>query len=87
VVQNVEDQVTRDPQLKARNFFEEIEHMEKGRVVANGVPLGLTRTPGSSGRTGAAVGQDNEEILTGLLGLTHEEINDYIASGAVEAAR
>src|ERR1043166_6541178 len=42
VVQNVEDLVHHDRQLAARRFFEEVEHVKKGTVVATGVPLGLT---------------------------------------------
>jgi len=63
VVQNVEDQVERDPQLAARRFFEEIEHLALGTVVATGIPLGLTGTPGRSGRSGAAIGEDNDRVF------------------------
>ncbi len=84
VVQNAEDQFERDPQLAARHFFEEIEHLKKGTVVANGIPLGLTGTPGRSGRTGAAVGQDNDYVFGELLGLTPDEIRDCLEVGAIE---
>jgi crotonobetainyl-CoA:carnitine CoA-transferase CaiB-like acyl-CoA transferase len=85
VVQNVEDQFRRDPQLAARHFFEEIEHLAKGSVVATGIPLGLTGTPGRTDRTGAAMGQDNEAVFGGLLGLTPEEIRAHVDAGAIEA--
>ena len=39
VVQNTED-LYRDPQLRARSFFEEIPHYQKGAVTAAIVPLG-----------------------------------------------
>jgi crotonobetainyl-CoA:carnitine CoA-transferase CaiB-like acyl-CoA transferase len=86
VVQNVEDQFERDPQLAARHFFEEIEHLKKGTVVATGIPLGLTGTPGHTDRTGAAVGQDNEAVFGELLGMTPEEIRAYVDAGAIETA-
>jgi crotonobetainyl-CoA:carnitine CoA-transferase CaiB-like acyl-CoA transferase len=86
VVQNVEDQFERDPQLAARHFFEEIEHLAKGTVVATGIPLGLTGTPGRTGRAGAAIGQDNEAVFGGLLGMTPEEIRSYVEAGAIETA-
>ena len=86
VVQNVEDQFERDPQLAARHFFEEIEHLEKGTVVATGIPLGLTGTPGRTDRSGAAMGQDNDAVFGELLGMTPEEIQSYIDAGAIEPA-
>ncbi len=84
VVQNVEDQVRRDPQLAGRHFFEEIPHAKKGRVVATGIPVGLTATPGRTTGAGAALGQDNEYVFRQLLGLTAEEMAEYVAAGAIE---
>ncbi len=84
VVQNVEDQFRRDPQLAARHFFEEIEHAQKGTVVANGIPLGLTGTPGRTRGTGAAIGQDNDYVFGELLGMTPEEIQRCVEAGAIE---
>ena len=63
VVQNIEDQFRHDRQLAARHFFENVEHHRKGRVLANGIPLGLTRTPGRTGWAGAAVGEDNDYVF------------------------
>ncbi len=84
VVQNVEDQFRRDAQLAARGFFETIDHMTKGTVVANGLALGLTGTPGRTTGTGAAVGQDNDYVFGELLGMTAQEVRDAIAAGAIE---
>jgi crotonobetainyl-CoA:carnitine CoA-transferase CaiB-like acyl-CoA transferase len=86
VVQNTEDQMDRDRQLAARQFFEEIEHLKKGKVVATGIPLGLTGTPGRTWRCGAAVGQDNDYVFGELLGMTAQEIRECIEVGAIETA-
>lgn len=86
VVQTAEDRFRRDPQLAARGFFEELPHAAKGRVIADGIPLGLTRTPGRSGLAGAAVGQDNDYVFGEILGLDHSEIEALIACGAIERA-
>lgn len=77
VVQNVADQYERDPQLAARDFFEEVEHLQRGTVTATGIPLGLTATPARTGRSGAVVGQDDEAVFRDLLGLTAEEIRRF----------
>jgi benzylsuccinate CoA-transferase BbsF subunit len=84
VVQNVEDQWRRDRQLAARGFFEEIDHAKKGKVVATGIPLGLTGTPGRTRGAGAALGQDNDYVFGELLGMTPEAIRDAVAAGAIE---
>ncbi len=84
VVQNVEDQFERDPQLADRGFFEELEHLTRGVVTANGIPFGLTETPARSGRTGAAVGEDNDYVFGELLGLSADEIRRYIDAGVIE---
>jgi len=86
VVQNVEDQLRRDRQLAARGFFEKVPHLVKGEVIAAGIPLGLTGTPGRSGRAGAAVGQDNDAVFGELLGMSRQEIQDCIEAGAIETA-
>jgi crotonobetainyl-CoA:carnitine CoA-transferase CaiB-like acyl-CoA transferase len=75
VVQTVEDQYRRDPQLAARHFFEEIEHVVKGRVVATGIPLGLTATPGRTRGTGAPIGADNGYVFRELLEMGEAELH------------
>jgi crotonobetainyl-CoA:carnitine CoA-transferase CaiB-like acyl-CoA transferase len=84
VVQTTEDQLHRDPQLEARQFFEEIDHLKKGKVVATGIPLGLSDTPGRTTHAGSAVGHDNDYVLAEILGLSPEEIERYVALGAIE---
>jgi crotonobetainyl-CoA:carnitine CoA-transferase CaiB-like acyl-CoA transferase len=85
VVQNTEDQLHRDRQLAERRFFEEVPHLKKGTVVAAGIPLGLTATPGRSGRAGAAVGEDNDYVFGEVLGMTPEEIHRASEIGAIES--
>jgi crotonobetainyl-CoA:carnitine CoA-transferase CaiB-like acyl-CoA transferase len=84
VVQHVEDQLHRDRHLAARHFFEDVEHIKKGAVVATGIPLGLTGTPGRTGRAGAALGQDNDYVFGQVLGMRPEEIQRCIDAGVIE---
>ena len=83
-VQNTEDQLRRDPQLAARGYFEKIPHGVKGSVTANGIPLGLTGTPGRSTGAGAARGQENESVFRELLGLSQREYLRLVELGAIE---
>ncbi len=84
VVETTEDQWERDRHLQDRGFFEQIEHLKKGKVVATGIPLGLTATPGSSRVAGQAVGQDNAYVFEELLGLGREEVEEYEREGVFE---
>lgn len=84
VVQTIEDQFRHDKQLAARQFFERVEHARKGTVLANGIPLGLTGTPGGTGRAGKAVGADNDYVFGEVLGMTRDEIRRYADAGAIE---
>lgn len=84
VVQDVEDQWQRDPHLEARGFFETIPHPLLGSVVAPGIPLGFTATPGRTADTGRAPGFDNRSVLCDLAGLTEEEYRQAVERGIVE---
>lgn len=84
VVQDVEDQLERDPHLEARGYFERIFHHAKGMVLAPGIPLGLTGTPGRTRDAGHARGHDNRDVFQGLLGLSAEEFDAAVATGAIE---
>jgi crotonobetainyl-CoA:carnitine CoA-transferase CaiB-like acyl-CoA transferase len=76
----------RDRQLADREFFEEVPHAKKGTVVAAGIPVGLTGTPGRSGLAGSSVGEDNEYVFGELLGMTREEIQRATEAGAIESS-
>ena len=84
VVQTTEDQFRRDEQFRARGFFEEIQHELKGPVFANGIPFGLTGTPGRSQHAGAALGKDNAYAFREVLGLSADEFSRLQECGAIE---
>jgi crotonobetainyl-CoA:carnitine CoA-transferase CaiB-like acyl-CoA transferase len=83
-VQDTEDQYQRDEHLAERGYFEHITHLEKGEVVATGIPLGLTGTPGHTPRAGGVIGEDNAYVFRDLLGLSADEYAHYVAAGAIE---
>ena len=83
-VQTTEDQMERDPHLAARGFFERIPHEKKGEVIADGIPLGLTGTPGRSAHAGEPIGRDNDYVFGEVLGLSSEERARLETLGAIE---
>jgi benzylsuccinate CoA-transferase BbsF subunit len=85
VVQTTEDQFLHDEHLAERGYFERIPHLVKGEVVATGIPLGLTLTPGRTRRAGADFGEDNAYVFRDLLGLSSEAYAQFVASGAIES--
>ena len=74
--------VARDPQLRARGYWVEIEDPVLGRLVIPGAPYRLAKTPW---RTSAAplLGADNQAVYCTELGLAKEELDRLSASGVV----
>ncbi|MDG1800724.1 MAG: CaiB/BaiF CoA-transferase family protein [Luminiphilus sp.] len=62
-----------DPHYNARGMFETVEIDGKPLKIPAIMPK-LSRTPGKTHWPGAAIGEHNNEILGGLLGLSDEEI-------------
>ena len=62
-----------DPHYNARGMFETVEIDGKPLKIPAIMPK-LSRTPGETHWPGAAIGEHNNEILGGLLGLSDEEI-------------
>ena len=87
VVQTIDDQLHRDAQLAARGYFEEIEHRSRGRIVANGIPLRFSATPGRTRGTGSPIGADNVAVFRDLLGIGIDEIEELTAAGVIQAPR
>jgi crotonobetainyl-CoA:carnitine CoA-transferase CaiB-like acyl-CoA transferase len=84
VVQSAEDLFVRDPQLAERGFFERIPHFKKGFVMASGLGLGLTGTPGRTTHAGSSVGHDNDYVFREIVGLPDSEVRRLEAMGAIE---
>ncbi len=84
VVQTAADKFERDKHLAARGFFEAIPHEVRGQVVADGIPTGLTATPGRTAHAGRAVGADNEAVFMDLVGMSREDFDRYAAAGTIE---
>jgi crotonobetainyl-CoA:carnitine CoA-transferase CaiB-like acyl-CoA transferase len=51
-----------------------VEHPTCGKIKVTGVPVKLSRTPGSVELPPPTLGQHTEEILTGLLGHSKAEV-------------
>lgn len=79
VVQNAEDKVERDAQLRARQWLVEAEHPEIGRRMFEGVSARLSKTPGCVRHGAPLLGGDNDFVLREVLGLSDEEMAELEA--------
>jgi crotonobetainyl-CoA:carnitine CoA-transferase CaiB-like acyl-CoA transferase len=68
--------------LETRGFFQEIEHPAAGRLTYPGPPFRLEAMPWQAARA-PLLGEHNEQVYCGELGLSHEELATLRASGVV----
>ncbi len=78
LIYNVEDQMN-DPHYQARGMFEQVDINGKQLDIPAITPI-LHGTPGRTDWPGGPVGEHNEEILGGVLGLSEEEISALSSS-------
>ena len=62
------------PQANARGFEVEADHPTAGRVCLPGFPYKMSQTPAEMHRHPPLLGEHTEEVLTGLLGYSAEEV-------------
>jgi benzylsuccinate CoA-transferase BbsF subunit len=81
IVSNIKD-VFDDPQLKHRGFFHKLKHsiMHEHSYYAAGFKLSKTE---GIWRAGPALGEHNEYVLKGLLGMTDDEIANALIEGGI----
>jgi crotonobetainyl-CoA:carnitine CoA-transferase CaiB-like acyl-CoA transferase len=72
-----------DPHLAERGFFETYDHPEMGGHPYPGMHFKLSETPGSIRMPAPCLGQHNEYILGGLLGLSREEMAQLAAEQVI----
>lgn len=72
-----------DPQLLARQLWQTMEHGEIGPHRYRMVSYQLSETPGRVRRAAPCLGQDNEEVLSGWLGLDSDLYRELAKQGAI----
>jgi crotonobetainyl-CoA:carnitine CoA-transferase CaiB-like acyl-CoA transferase len=83
LVQTGEDLLEKDPQLKHRHFFRELDHPEIGKHYARGPSFVLSKSPWLPQRC-PLLGEHNEYILKELLGMSDEEIAELTIEGVLD---
>ncbi len=72
-----------DPQVLAREMLVDLEHPGLGTVPVPGVVVKLSETPGKIEHRGPTIGEHNEEVYCGLLGLTSEQLGSLRAEDVI----
>ena len=72
-VQSTEDRVEHDPQLRHRELYVDLEHPVIGKYRFQSAPFKLSETPAINTKPAPMIGQHNQEIFEGMLGLSHED--------------
>jgi formyl-CoA transferase len=62
----------RDPQLISRDMLTSVMHGRYGEIPVPGIAIKLSETPGRIETPGPDLGEHNDEIFRGLLGLSEE---------------
>jgi len=79
--------VLHDPQVRDRHWFQRVASMRFPDGDAfSGHPIRLTETPGHWWRAGPSMGEDTVEMLTKRAGLSSDDVDDLLTSGAAFTA-
>ena len=77
------DRLVADPHVRAREMVVDLPHAKLGRIPVTGVPFKLSESPGSIDHLGPELGQHNDEIYGGLLGLSASEMDQLRSDGVI----
>jgi len=72
---NTVDQLLDDPQVKARDMILYVDYPGLGKIPLPGIPVKLSKTPGDVQSVAPMIGEHNEEVYCGLLGMSAEELD------------
>jgi crotonobetainyl-CoA:carnitine CoA-transferase CaiB-like acyl-CoA transferase len=84
VVQTAEDRCERDPQIRLRGLYPEVDHPVLGRYPVEGIPFKMSASPPrDEWRGGPCLGEHTEYVLTQILKMDGDEVHELAAEGVV----
>jgi benzylsuccinate CoA-transferase BbsF subunit len=72
-----------DPQLAARGFYIELDHVELGPMLYDGAVTQFSDNPARPTHAGPVIGQHTFEVMKDILGYAEDEIAEIAATGAL----
>jgi crotonobetainyl-CoA:carnitine CoA-transferase CaiB-like acyl-CoA transferase len=82
VVQDAED-LSKDPQLIAREFFVHLRHPTLGETISDASPIKFKESSTIGWKAAPLLGEDNRYVYMDLLGLTESKLFSYIERGII----
>ena len=76
-------EVVNDPQVLENDFLTRFNHPSLGEIQEIGIPVELSKTPGSIREPAPQLGQHTEEVLVDMLGYSWEEIETLRDEGVI----
>jgi benzylsuccinate CoA-transferase BbsF subunit len=83
IVQNAQDMLDRDEHMKARGYYEYVDHPEAGREAHDGAAMHLSATPGHVQGPAPLLGEHTMDVCERIIGLNMDEIADLLAGGVL----
>ncbi len=80
---NTAEDLARSEQLQSRQFFVELDYPDAGAVRFPGAPYRFSLTPWRVVRLAPRLGEHNDEIFTGHLGYTKDELSKLRGLGVI----
>jgi crotonobetainyl-CoA:carnitine CoA-transferase CaiB-like acyl-CoA transferase len=71
---NTMKDVVEDAHLRSRQYFVTVEREDTGSLTYPGAPYRLSQTPWALRCPAPRLGEHNEEVYAGRLGVSHEEL-------------
>jgi len=75
--------LAKDPQLRARGFFIELDHPELGKTISDATPIKLSETPAQYSRAAPISGQDNSYVYGKLLSISEDKLAELREQGII----
>ena len=83
VVQHAQDMLDRDEHIRARGYYQYVDHPEAGREAHDGPVAVLSQTPGSVPGPAPLMGEHTMDVCERIIGVTMDEIADLLAEGVL----
>lgn len=75
--------VVKDPHVRTRDMIVDVIHPVAGSFALPGIPIKLSKTPGKIKSPAPILGQHNEEVLRGYLGMDQEDVKALKEEGVI----
>ena len=82
-VQKPRERIDNDPETERLGLWPTVVHSKMGEVRVDGIPVKFSKTPWQIERGGPCIGEHNHEVLSRLLGLSADEIDDLREQGVI----